>query len=148
MNNMQLWWHTLLREKTNGEWNDLSAVTQKMVEWEKAQVIQLLEEWVSHVIDKIVNGVYEIFPHTDKLNQREVKRWTWEYIHTFSLSNGEIMKVIYQSNNISSIDIVYKWEIQTLSGEKFQALKIKMKKIYSLPVFHSNPDGTPRGVWV
>lgn len=125
----------ILQDKTNGEWRDLSGNTEKSI----GQIQTIVTNILSNTL----------LPNSDKNNQRNENKETWEYVHTLILKEtGEKIQIIYLWTDNTKVKLIYAWKQYEISWEIFEALKPKLKEVYTQPVYHSNPDWTARWSWV
>lgn len=107
----------------------------------------ILNEDLEWIIDKIITWVYTLSKISNEDDRRK-QLHSWIYIYPVLVNEKVSIDIGFLPYEIDKI-LIMNWNKKIeVTWNKKEQLKSKLSKIYTLPVYHSNPDWTPRWAWI
>lgn len=126
----------------------LSTWTTKAI-WETSLDIHnlILNEDLDWIVDKINAWVYSLSKASNEDDRRK-ELHTWIYMYPVLVNEKVMVDIGFLPYDTEKILIINWHKKLEVSWDKKEQIKSKLQKVYTLPVYHSNPDWTARWAWL
>lgn len=135
--------------KSSNLWQSwLKPETEKTI-WETSLDIHnlILNEDLEWIINKVITWVYSLSKFSNEDDRRK-ELHTWVYIYPVLVNNKFVIDIGFLPYETEKILVINWYKKIEVSGDKKDQIKTKISKVYTLPIYHSNPDWTPRWAWI